>query len=138
MQQPENFSTYHKHFDPSPKSYDWSTSTSGSINNPKHNNSKPEIGKHPVNKEVKTFEGYKANHPLNDVPQKTLFSEDGFELAGEHILEDEYDDHLILSGEGANVQSVDQLIISDEFSIDELNNQVTLPQEEFIQPKPST
>ena len=143
MQQPKNFSTYHKYFDPSPKSYDWSTSTSGFTNNPKHNNSKYEIGKQPVNKEVEAFECHKANHPLNDVPQKILFSEDGFELAGEHILEgecfeDEYDDHLILSSEDTNVQSIDQLVTSDEFSIDELNNQVTLPQEESIQPTPST
>ena len=143
VQQPKNFSTYHKHFDPSPKSYDWSTSTYGSTNNSKHNNSKPKIGKQPDNKEVKTFECHKANYPLNDVPQKTHFSEDSFELAGKHILdgecsEDEYDDHLILSSESANVQSDDRLIISDEFSIDELDNQVTLHQEEFLQPKPST
>ena len=72
MQQPENFITYHKYFDLSPKSYDWSTSTSGSTINPKHNNLKPEIGKQPDNKEVETFECHKAN-PLNDVPQKTLF-----------------------------------------------------------------
>ena len=75
-------------------------------------------------------------------PRKFI-SEDGFELASEHILEgecseDEYDDHLILSNEDANVQSIDQLIILDKFSSDKLNNQVTLPQEDFIQSKPST
>ena len=116
MQQPENFSTSLKYFDRSPKSYNWSTSTSGSTNNSRQNNPTSEIGKLPIDSEVETFECLKANHPLNDVPQKTLFSEDGFqlfsedgfELAGEHILdgecsEDEYDDHLILSSESTNV-----------------------------------
>ena len=45
---------------------------------------------------------------------------------------------MILSSESVNIQSDDRLIISDEFSIDELDNQVTLHQEEFIQPEPST
>ena len=45
---------------------------------------------------------------------------------------------MILSNEDANVQSIDQLIISDKFPSDKLNNQVTLSQEEFIQPKLST
>ena len=73
MQQPENFSTSPKYFDPSPKSYDWSTSMSGSTNNPKQYNSKSEIGELHVDKEVETFECLEANHPLNDVPQKIFF-----------------------------------------------------------------
>ena len=131
MQRPENFSTSPKHFDPSPRSYDWSTSTSGSTNNSKQSNSKSEVGEQPANQEVKAFECHMAIHPLNNAPQKIPFSEDGFELGGEHILEgecseDEYDDHLILSNEDANVQSIDQLIISDKFPSNKLNNQVTL------------
>ena len=129
MQQTKNFNTSPKHFDPSPKSYECSPSMSGSTNNPKHNNSKFEVGKQSGNQEVKTFEGHMATNPLNDAPQKISFSEDGFELEDEHILEgdcseDESDDHLILPNEIANVQSIDQLIISDQFPNDELNNQV--------------